>query len=72
MTILDEFLSRKSIKKTDAYPKTDNSISRLRELSRNESQLKVKKLLIISLAVNIEPTEVLNNVLKSVKLNNVN
>ena len=63
MTILGEFLSKKSIKKAEVSRKTGISTSRLTELSRNEStKLRVDELYLIALAIDVPPEEILNKV----------
>jgi DNA-binding Xre family transcriptional regulator len=63
MTILGEFLSKKSIKKAEVSRKTGISTSRLTELSRNEStKLRVDELSLIALAIDVPPEEILNKV----------
>jgi DNA-binding Xre family transcriptional regulator len=63
MTILGEFLSKKSIKKAEVSRKTGISTSRLTELSRNKStKLRVDELYLIALAIDVPPEEILNKV----------
>lgn len=72
MTVLGEFLSKKSINKADVSRKTGISTSRLSELSRNEStKLKAEELFLIALAIDVEPNEILNKVFGHLKLNKV-
>lgn len=72
MTVLGEFLSKKSIKKADVSRKTGISSSRLTELSRNEStRLRVDELYLIALAIDVPPSEILNKVCEHVKLKKV-
>lgn len=72
MTSLGEFLSKKSIKKAEVSRKTGISTSRLSELTRNEStKLKAKELFLITLAIDVEPSEILNKVCGHHKLKKV-
>ncbi len=69
MTVLGEFLSKKSIKKADVSRKTGISSSRLTELSRNEStKLRVDELYLIALAIDVPPVEILNKVCEHINL----
>ena len=69
MTSLGEFLSAKSIKKADVSRKTGISTARLSELSRKETtKLKADELYLIALAIDVEPTEILNKVCNHLKL----
>lgn len=73
MTILGEYLSKKSIKKADVSRKTGISSSRLTELSRNEStRLRVDELYLIALAIDVPPIEILNRVCVHIKLKKEN
>jgi hypothetical protein len=72
MTVLGEFLSKKSIKNADVSRKTGISTSRLSELSRNEStKLKAEELFLIALAIDVAPIEILSKVCGHVKLKKV-
>lgn len=72
MTVLGNFLLKKSIKKADVSRKTGISTSRLSELSRNETtKLKAEELFLIALAIDVEPTEILNKVCGHLKLKKV-
>lgn len=72
MTVLGEILSKKSIKKADVSRKTGISTSRLSQLSNNETtNLKVEELFLIALAIDVEPTEILNKVCGHLKLKKV-
>jgi DNA-binding Xre family transcriptional regulator len=69
MTVLGEYLSKKSIKKADVSRKTGISTSRLSELSRNEkTNLKADELFLIALAIDVPPIEILNKVCNHLKL----
>ncbi len=72
MTILGEFLSQKSIKKSDVARKTGISTSRLTELTRNEStKLRVEELYLIALAIDVPPLEILNKVCNHLQLKSI-
>ena len=72
MTILGEFLSQKSIKKSDVARKTGISNSRLTELTRNEStKLRVEELYLIALAIDVPPLEILNKVCNHLQLKSI-
>lgn len=69
MTVLGEFLLKKSIKKADVSRKTGISTSRLSELSRNNTtKLKADELFLIALAIDVPPNEILNKVCGHLKL----
>ncbi len=69
MTELGKYLLKKSIKKADVARKTGISTSRLSELSRNEStKLKAEELHLISLAIDVQPTEILFELYGHLKL----
>ena len=73
MTELGLFLSKKSASKAEISKKTGISKSRISELTLNPStQLRVKELYLIALAIDTNPCEVLNEVCKGVKLSNNN
>lgn len=72
MTVLGDFLSKKSIKKADVSRKTGISTSRLSELSRNKTtKLKADELFLIALAIDVPPIEILNKVCNHLKLKKV-
>ncbi len=72
MTVLGEFLSKKSIKKADVSRKTGISTLRLSELSRNEStKLKPEEFFLIAPFIDVAPIEILNKVCGHVKLKKV-
>ncbi len=72
MTALGKVLSIKSIKKADVSRKTGISTSRLTELSRSEStKLKAEELYLIALAIDVQPSEILNKVCNHLKLTNI-
>lgn len=71
MTELGLFLTRKSVNRSDVARKTGISKTRLSELSNNSStKLRVDELYLIALAIDVEPSEVLNEVCKELKLVN--
>lgn len=71
MTEIGKFLSKKSVNKAEVSRKTGISTSRLSELSLKEStRLTVEELYLIALAIDTEPAIVLNDVCKSLKLEN--
>ncbi len=72
MTVLGEYLSKKSIKKADVARKTGISSSRLSQLSRNETtNFKVEELYLIALAIDVKPSEILIKVCNHLKLKKV-
>ena len=69
MTNLGLYLARKSINKAEVARKTGLSKSRLSQLSSNEStKLRVDELYLIALAIDVDPSELLNEVCKGLKL----
>lgn len=69
MTILGEFLLKKSIKKAEVSRKTGISTSRLSELSRSETaKLKAEELFLIALAIDVSPDEILNRIFGHLQL----
>lgn len=69
MTKLGEFLSKKSINKAEVSRRTGISQSRLSELAWNEStKLRADELYLIALAIDIEPTILLNELCINLKL----
>jgi len=72
MTILGDYFSEKSIKKADVARKTGISTSRLSQLSRNKAaNLKANELYLIALAIDVEPSEILNKACNHLKLKKV-
>ena len=72
MTILGDYLSGKSIKKADVARKTGISTSRLSQLTRNNTtNLKAEELYLIALAIDVEPSEILNKVCNHLNLKKV-
>ena len=69
MTELGLYLAKKSISKAGVAEKTGISRSRLSELTLNEgTHLRAKELYLISLAIDVDPCEVLNELYKDVDL----
>ncbi|MFI1770704.1 helix-turn-helix domain-containing protein [Thalassobellus citreus] len=69
MTKLGLYFAKKSINRSDVSRKTGLSKTRLSELSNNENtQLKVKELYLIALAIDEDPSELLKEVCKDIKL----
>lgn len=67
MTTLGRFFAKKSINRSDVSRKTGISKIRLSELANNiTTQLKVKELYLISLAVDEDPGELFKEVLKTI------
>ena len=71
MTVLGEYLAKKSINKSEIARKTGISKPRLSELTLNETtHLRAKELYLIALAIDVDPCEVLKEVFGEVKLEN--
>ena len=69
MTNLGLYLVKKSINKAEVARRTGLSKSRLSQLSSNEStKLRVDELYLIALAIDVEPSELLNEVCKGLSL----
>ena len=69
MTELGEYLSKKSASKAEIAKKTGISKSRISELTLNPStQLRVRELYLIALAIDVDPGEMLKEVCKELKL----
>tara|TARA_R110000744_G_scaffold346969_1_gene452523 strand:+ start:414 stop:632 length:219 start_codon:yes stop_codon:yes gene_type:complete len=69
MTNLGLYLAKKSINKAEVARRTGLSKSRLSQLSSNEStKLRVDELYLIALAIDVEPSELLNEVCKGLRL----
>ena len=72
MTELGLFLSRKSVNRSDVARKTGISKTRLSELANNTStKLRVDELYLIALAIDVDPCEVMKEVCKDLKLEDV-
>jgi putative transcriptional regulator len=69
MTELGQYLSRKSINRSEVARKTGISKTRLSELSNNQNtRLRVDELYLIALAIDVEPSELLREICKELKL----
>ncbi|MFA0964545.1 helix-turn-helix domain-containing protein [Roseivirga sp. BDSF3-8] len=69
MTELGQYLTKKSVNKALVSRRTGISESRLSQLSSNEStQLRVKELYLIALAIDVSPCEILMEVCIDIKL----
>ncbi|SFD39390.1 helix-turn-helix domain-containing protein [Algibacter pectinivorans] len=69
MTKLGLYLSRKSVNRSDVARKTGLSKTRLSELSNNKkTKLKVDELYLIALALDVDPSEVMKEICKDLKL----
>lgn len=69
MTELGSYLSRKSVNRSDVARKTGLSKTRLSELSNNKkTKLKVDELFLIALALDVDPSEVMKDICKNLKL----
>ncbi|XZF15228.1 helix-turn-helix domain-containing protein [Chitinophagaceae bacterium MMS25-I14] len=71
MTELGLYLSRKSVNRSEVSRKTGISKTRLNELANNVStKLRVDELYLISLAIDVDPCEVMKEVCKGLQLPN--
>ncbi|MCG8320058.1 MAG: helix-turn-helix transcriptional regulator [Cytophagales bacterium] len=69
MTKLGEYLSKKSVNKSEISRKTGLSNPRLSELSTNQkAKLRVDELYLIALAIDVNPSEILEYVCGHLKL----
>ncbi|SMG45061.1 helix-turn-helix domain-containing protein [Arenibacter troitsensis] len=69
MTNLGLYLAKKSINKAEVARRTGLSKSRLSQLSSNETtKLRVDELYLIALAIDVDPSELLNEVCKGLHL----
>jgi len=69
MTKLGLYFAKKSINRSDVSRKTGISKTRLSELSNNDkTQLKVKELYLIALAIDEDPGDLLKEVCEDFKL----
>ncbi len=69
MTKFGEYLIKKSIKKAEVSRKTGISQSRLSELALNDStKLKANELYLIALAIDVNPSDILNVICEDLKL----
>lgn len=73
MTELGLYLSRKSVNRSDVARKTGISKTRLSELSNNsKTKLRVDEMYLIALAIDVDPSELLNLICKDLKLESEN
>ena len=69
MTDLGLYLAKKSVNKSEISRRTGISKSRLSELSINgTAKLRADELYLIALAIDTDPSEMLNNLFKNTKL----
>lgn len=69
MTELGLYFAKKSVNRSDVSRKSGISKTRLSELANNtNTQLRVKELYLIALAIDVDPNELLNEVCKGLKL----
>lgn len=69
MTELGLYFAKKSVNRSDVSRKSGISKTRLSELANNtNTQLRVKELYLIALAIDVEPCELLNEVCKGLEL----
>ena len=69
MTELGLYFAKKSVNRSDVSRKTGISKTRLSELANNtNTQLRVKELYLIALAIDVDPCELLNEVCKGLEL----
>jgi putative transcriptional regulator len=72
MTELGKFLSKKSVNKAEISRRTDITTSRLSDLCLKEyARLTAEELYLIALAIDINPSEVFEEIFKDVKLKNI-
>lgn len=69
MTELGLYFAKKSVNRSDVSRKSGISKTRLSELANNpNTQLRVKELYLIALAIDVDSCELLNEVCKELKL----
>lgn len=69
MTKLGKYLAKKSVNKSEVSRRTGISKARISELTLNTAtKLRADELYLIALAINVEPSEVLNEVCGHLKL----
>ncbi|MEQ8421603.1 MAG: helix-turn-helix transcriptional regulator [Arenibacter algicola] len=69
MTELGLYFAKKSVNRSDVSRKSGISKTRLSELANNSNtQLRVKELYLIAMAIDVDPCELLNEVCKGLKL----
>ena len=69
MTELGLYFAKKSVNRSDVSRKSGISKTRLSELANNaNTQLRVKEMYLIALAIDVDPSELLNEVCRRLKL----
>ena len=69
MTDLGEYLSRKSVNRSEVSRKTGISKTRLSELANNKTtRLRVDELYLIALAIDVDPCEIMMEICDKLKL----
>ena len=69
MTLLGQYLNKKSVNKAKVSRRTGISESRLSQLTSNDStQLRAKELYLIALAIDADPCELLKEVYGDIQL----
>jgi len=69
MTELGLYMAKKSVNKSEVSRRTGISKARISELTLKQStQLKVRELYLIALAIDVKPCEVMEEVCKELKL----
>ena len=72
MTELGKFLNKKSVNKAEISRRTDITTSRLSDLCLKEyARLTVEELYLIALAIDVNPSEVFEEIFKNVELKNI-
>ncbi|WP_339724666.1 helix-turn-helix transcriptional regulator [Maribacter stanieri] len=72
MTELGKFLSKKSVNKAEISRRTDITTSRLSDLSlKKYARLTAEELYLIALAIDVNPSEVFEEIFKNVELKNI-
>ena len=72
MTGLGKFLSKKSVNKAEISRRTDITTSRLSDLSlKKYARLTAEELYLIALAIDVNPSEVFEEIFKNVELKNI-
>lgn len=72
MTELGKFLKKKSVNKAEISRRTNITTSRLSDLCLKEyARLTAEELYLIALAIDIEPSEVLKEIFKDFKLQEI-
>lgn len=72
MTELGKFLSKKSVNKAEISRRTDITTSRLSDLCLKEyARLTAEELYLIAMAIDINPSEVFEEIFENVKLKKI-